>query len=155
VTKRLGSKDRRSARDLRRGGDERTNVEQRRNFGKKFVERLGSYATFRAEARDGSSPSARAARRGIALPFTRRRLHLDGALIRELRAELGQSNSTFPRIDSYRPESDLYAVATSYSFACGPKIPLAKRFRFARYPRKLLKSLGREIYDFEGFVRFQ
>jgi hypothetical protein len=32
--------------DLRRGGDARTNVERRRNFGKKFVERLGGYPTF-------------------------------------------------------------------------------------------------------------
>src|SRR5271154_2753642 len=29
--------------DLRRGGDARTNIELRRSFGKKFVERLGSY----------------------------------------------------------------------------------------------------------------
>ena len=40
--------------DLRRGGDARTNIELRRSFGKKFVERLGSYATFRAAARDSS-----------------------------------------------------------------------------------------------------
>src|SRR5271167_2419351 len=40
-----------------------------------------------------------------ALPFARRRPHLDGSLVRELRAELGQSSSTFPRIDSYRLES--------------------------------------------------
>jgi hypothetical protein len=32
--------------DLRRGGDARTNIERRRNFGKKFVERLGGYPTF-------------------------------------------------------------------------------------------------------------
>src|SRR5271168_2305882 len=31
-----------------------------------------------------------------ALPFARRRPHLDGSLVRELRAELGQSSSTFP-----------------------------------------------------------
>jgi hypothetical protein len=36
--------------DLRRGGDARTNIELRFSFGKKFVERLGSYATFRAAA---------------------------------------------------------------------------------------------------------
>ena len=36
--------------DLRRGGDAITNIELRRSFGKKFVERLGSYATFRAAA---------------------------------------------------------------------------------------------------------
>ena len=62
-------------------------------------------------------------------------------------------SSTFPRIDSYRPESRCVCcrrnlLRPSVYFAGEGKISLAKRFCFARHPRKLLKSLGREISDF-------
>jgi hypothetical protein len=49
--------------------------------------------------------------------------HLDGSLVRELRAELGQSSSTFPRIDCYRPESRCVCPSPTYSGR--PEISLA------------------------------
>jgi len=68
---------------------------------------MGSPSRARGEG-GGVAPSA------YALPFARRRPHLDGSLVRELRAELGQSSSTFPRIDSYRTEPRC-AIAATYS----------------------------------------
>ena len=68
--------------------------------------------------------------------------------------------STFPRINGYRHESRCVCcrrnlLRPSGDFACEAKISLAKRKNFAcetilfrQVPRKLLKSLGREISDF-------
>jgi hypothetical protein len=76
-------------------------------------------------------------------------------------------SSTFPRIDSYRPESRCVCcrrnlLRPSGDFACEGKISLAKRlislakrFCFARRPRKILKSFGQENFPFRGFVRFE
>jgi hypothetical protein len=113
-----------------------------------------------------------------ALPFARRRPHLDGSLVRELRAELGQSSSPFPRIDSYGPNLDVYArrqptrvvwrfrslqnkkrpksftkgrenfACETIYFACELDNFACERILFRQVPRKLLKSLSHEMYDF-------
>jgi len=101
ATKHLGSKDRRSARrsppGWRRENKHRTTMQlwqeicratwELRNFSSRSSRQLQN-------RRNLAPPGA------YALPFARRRPHLDGSLVRELRAELGQSSSTFPRIDS-------------------------------------------------------
>ena len=103
---------------------------------------------------DGSSPSARAARRGIALPFTRRRLHLDGALVRELRAEFGGNLAQrFPGSTPIGP-NPMCMRSPRATLSLAKRNFACETISFRQVPRKLLKSLGREIFDFEASCDF-
>ena len=81
-------------------------------------------ATFRAAAREIASPVSASGATGHRSAVHAAPAASRDALVREPRAELGQSSSTFPRIDPFRRDLGVFIVVTTYSD--GREISLAK-----------------------------
>jgi len=100
-----------------------------------------------------------AARRGVALPFTRRRPHLKAPSFGNGGLKWGDLVQRFPGATPIGPDLDVYVVAATYSDR--REISLAKaKFRLRNDfvspdPRKVLKSLGREISSFSVSCDFK